>query len=43
MMYMTYRFANFKEYRREGDLVILRNDLDVIGDFPGYVQVHYKN
>jgi FkbH-like protein len=40
MMYVTYRFGGFKEVEKEGDLIILENDLARIQPFPGYVEVH---
>lgn len=41
MMYLTYRFANFKEIENDGNgTVLLRNDLEMIQKFPPYIEVH---
>ncbi|MBH8571743.1 HAD-IIIC family phosphatase [Nostocaceae cyanobacterium CENA369] len=37
MMYISYKFAGFKEVDKNGDLVIFENDLSRIQDVPGYV------
>ena len=37
MMQITYRFAGFREMKRQGDLVILENDLTHIQPFPDYI------
>ncbi len=37
MMYMAYKFANFKEIEKSDDLVIFENDLTDIQDVPEYV------
>ncbi|HEV2863955.1 MAG TPA: HAD-IIIC family phosphatase [Pyrinomonadaceae bacterium] len=39
MMYVTYKFANFREAGRSGDTVILENDLSRVQGFPDYVRV----
>ena len=39
MMYVTYKFANFKQISKEGDLILLENDLSHIQAVPDYVQV----
>jgi FkbH-like protein len=39
MMYITYKFGNFQEVERNGDLIIFENDLSRVQDFPNYVQV----
>jgi FkbH-like protein len=39
MMYISYRFANFREAAQSGDLIIFENDLSRIQDFPPYVKV----
>ena len=39
MMYITYRFANFKVLREDGDLLLLENDCSVVQDFPPYAKV----
>jgi FkbH-like protein len=40
MMYVSYKFANFREVEQRGDLIILENDLSRIQDFPSYINVH---
>jgi FkbH-like protein len=43
MMYITYKFANFKEISsQDGDTVILENDLTRIQEFPPYIDVNIK-
>ncbi|MEH2290137.1 HAD-IIIC family phosphatase [Nostoc sp.] len=37
MMYISYKFAGFKEVEKNGDLVIFENDLSRIQDAPEYV------
>jgi len=39
MMYMTYKFAGFKEIEKKGDLTVFENDLTDIPDFPEYAKV----
>ena len=39
MMYVTYKFAGFKEIRKSGEVTILENDLARIQSFPDYVKV----
>jgi len=39
MMYVSYKFANFREVGRSGDLIIFENDLSRIQDFPTYMKV----
>ena len=39
MMYVTYKFGGFTEVEKNGDLVILENDLSQIQPFPPYVNV----
>ncbi|WP_026736225.1 HAD-IIIC family phosphatase [Fischerella sp. PCC 9605] len=38
MMYISYKFAGFKEIDKNGDSVILENDLTRIQDVPSYVK-----
>jgi hypothetical protein len=38
-MYVSYKFANFREVEQRDELVILENDLSRIQDFPSYVKV----
>jgi FkbH-like protein len=39
MMYVFYKFANFHEVVKHGDLIIFENDLSRIRDFPPYMRV----
>lgn len=39
MMYMTYKFSHFKEMDKQGELVILENDLSEVQPFPNYLTV----
>jgi FkbH-like protein len=39
MMYVSYKFVNFREVERKGELIILENDLSRIQDFPSYMKV----
>ncbi len=39
MMYITYKFADFKEVDKQGDLIIFENDLTRLQPFPEYVNV----
>lgn len=39
MMYITYKFADFKEVEKHGDLIVFENDLTRIQPFPEYVNV----
>lgn len=39
MMYMTYKFAGFKEVEKRGEVVVFENDLTRIQPFPAYMQV----
>ncbi len=39
MMYVTYRFANFREVERRDEVVILETDLSEIQHWPDYVQL----
>lgn len=39
MMFITYRFANFKEISNKGDYIVLENDLSAIQEFPKYITV----
>lgn len=41
MMYITYKFAGFKETEKIDDLIILENNLTRIQSFPEYVKVNY--
>ena len=43
MMYVSYKFANFREAARRGDLIIFDNDLSRIQDFPAYVKVEIES
>jgi FkbH-like protein len=39
MMYVSYKFANFREVEQRGELAILENDLSRIQEFPSYAKV----
>lgn len=39
MMYITYKFAGFREIEKKGERVILENDLKQIQPFPEYMKV----
>ena len=39
MMFVSYKFANFREAERHGNLLVLENDLSRIQDIPPYVKV----
>ena len=39
MMYMTYKFAGFKERGKRGEVILLEHDLSKIQPFPPYVVV----
>jgi FkbH-like protein len=39
MMYVTFKFAGFRELRRTGDSVLLESDLSRLQAFPAYVHV----
>lgn len=38
-MQLAYRFANFRELRREGDIVVYYHDLERIPKVPGYFRI----
>jgi FkbH-like protein len=40
MMYITYKFGDFREVSRSGNFILFENDLSRIQDFPQYVEVH---
>ncbi len=40
LMYISYKFAGFKEIGKKEELVILENDLTQIQPFPNYITVH---
>lgn len=42
MMYMTYKFANFNERDKKGDVVLFENDLSLIPPFPDYLKIEDK-
>ncbi|BCJ96186.1 hypothetical protein acsn021_37550 [Anaerocolumna cellulosilytica] len=43
MMYVTYKFANFKEVStNEEGITVLSNDLSIIQNYPSYVRVENK-
>jgi FkbH-like protein len=39
MMYMTYKFTNFREVKKEGDLVLFENDLSHVIENPKYLKI----
>ncbi len=39
MMYVTYKFAGFKEIEKKDKLTVLENDFSMIQDFPDYMRV----
>ena len=39
LMYITFKFAGFKEIGRRGDITLLENDLTNIQPFPDYVKI----
>lgn len=39
MMYITYKFAGFKEIKEDGNHVILENDMALIQPFPEYMKI----
>jgi len=42
MMYVTYRFANFRELSNDGDgNIVFENDLTQLQQFPPYITLHY--
>lgn len=43
MMYVTYKFGNFRVVDEIGDLTIFENDCSKIQDFPGYVDVRINS
>jgi FkbH-like protein len=43
MMYVTYKFAGFKEVEKRGDLSVLEHDLAHIPHFPDYVEVNVED
>lgn len=43
LMYVSYKFAGFKEVRRIGDRIVFENDLAKIAPFPDYVRIHFED
>jgi FkbH-like protein len=43
MMYVSYKFAGFKEIKKEGDLTILENEFLKVKPCPSYIQLHINN
>jgi len=41
LMYATYKFANFREVARDGEKIILQNDLSNLRNDPAYVKLSY--
>lgn len=42
MMYVTYKFAGFKEIEEKGDFVVFENNLEQIQPFPSYMKVNLE-
>ncbi|WP_432405005.1 HAD-IIIC family phosphatase [Wukongibacter sp. M2B1] len=42
MMYITYKFAGFKEVQKDGELVVFENDLSTIPPYPDYVELIFR-
>jgi FkbH-like protein len=42
MMYVTYKFAGFKEIEEKGDFVVFENNLEQVQPFPGYMKVNVE-
>ena len=42
LMYITYKFAGFREVKRVGDLIVLEHDLAHIPSFPPYVTLYIE-
>ncbi|MBL0388670.1 HAD-IIIC family phosphatase [Tumebacillus sp. ITR2] len=40
MMFVTYRFAGFREVSNEAGMTLLEHDLAVISPYPGYIDLH---
>ncbi len=43
MMYMTYKFSNFYEIEKKGDMTIFENDLTAVQPFPDFVKLKFEN
>lgn len=43
LMLATYKFADFREVGREGEKIILQNDLSNVREDPAYVKVTYED
>ncbi|PJI09446.1 MULTISPECIES: HAD-IIIC family phosphatase [Clostridium] len=41
MMYITYKFAGFKQIDKIGNITYLENNLDNIQEFPSYIEIEY--
>ncbi|MCP5095056.1 MAG: hypothetical protein GY943_05855 [Chloroflexi bacterium] len=39
MMYVTYKFGGFREIDKQGDLILLENDLEQIQPLPAYMTI----
>ncbi len=42
MMYIAYKFAGFREVKRDGNLIVLEHDLAAIQPLPSYVILHVE-
>jgi predicted enzyme involved in methoxymalonyl-ACP biosynthesis len=40
LMYVTYRFSNFRVISQSGDLVVFENDCSTVAGFPAYAKVN---
>lgn len=44
MMYVTYKFANFKELLKDDDgLILLENDLSIVPEYPPYLKLNLES
>lgn len=41
MMYITYKFAGFKEVEEKGDFIVFEDSLDSIQPFPNYMKIDF--
>lgn len=42
-MYIAYKFANFKELKKDGDMIVLENDLNYLHPYPNYIDLEIIN
>ena len=43
VMYVTYKFAGFRELNRENGVILLENDLSHIQPFPDYINIEIND